>query len=81
MPSRRDKALAHDPHRLHEALTSHIRGLEVAMSAVVFALRRQNCDIDEDIARVLERSAADRLGIEIERLQAFVTKETDHQDS
>jgi len=84
LPSRRDKALAHDPHRLHEALTSHIRGLEVAMSAVIVsvsALRRQNCDIDEDIARVLERSAADRLDIEIERLQAFVTKETDHQDS
>lgn len=47
------------------ALTDHIRGLEVAMSAVIVsvsALRCQNCEIDEDIARVLERSAADRAG-------------------
>lgn len=57
-----------------EALADHLRGLELAMSAVIVsvcALRRQNCDIDEDIARVLERSAADRLDIEIERLQAL----------
>lgn len=78
----RSKAL--DPAHLQEALETHIRGLEVAMSAVIVsvsALRRQNCEIDEDIARVLERSAADRLDIEIERLQAFVTKQTDHEDS
>ncbi len=44
------------------------------MSAVIVsvaALRRQNCDIDEDIASVLERSAADRLDIEIEQLAAL----------
>src|SRR5687768_15407005 len=60
-------------HTLQEALTDHILGLEVAMSAVIVsisALRRQNCDIDADIARVLERSAADRLDVEIERLQS-----------
>ena len=67
-----------DQERLQEALEDHIRGLNQAMSAVIVsvaALRRQNCDIDEDIARVLERSAADRLDIEIEKVQAIVTKE------
>ena len=52
------------------------------MSAVIVsvaALRRQNCDIDEDIARLLERSAADRLDIEIEKLQTFVGTQA-HQE-
>ncbi|NJO12460.1 MAG: hypothetical protein HC872_02220 [Gammaproteobacteria bacterium] len=54
---------------------AHIGGLQLAMSAVIVcvsALRRQNCDIDEDIARVLERSAADRLDVEIERLHSLI---------
>ena len=58
--------------KLQESLC--IRGLTSAMSAVIVsvaALRRQNCEIDEDIASVLERSAADRLDIEIEQLAAF----------
>ncbi len=75
---------APNPERLREALSDHIRGLEVAMSAVIVsvsALRRQNCEIDEDIARVLERSAADRLDIEIERLQTFIDKEAGHENA
>jgi len=67
---------------LHAALTDHLRGLEVAMSAVIVsvsALRRQNCEIDEDIARVLERSAADRLDVEIEKLQSLISKEGRHE--
>ena len=43
-----------------------------AVIGSVSALRRQNCEIDEDIACVLERSAADRLDIEIEKLQTFI---------
>ena len=68
-------AKAPETSALQEALTDHIRGLELAMSAVIVsvsALRRQNCDIDEDIARVLERSAADRLDVEIERVQSLI---------
>lgn len=64
-----------EPQRLSTAVADHIRGLELAMSAVIVsvsALRRQNCDIDEDIARVLERSAADRLDIEIEGLRSLI---------
>ena len=51
---------------------------EEVMSAVIVsvaALRRQNCEIDEDIASVLERSAADRLDIEMERMQALMPLE------
>jgi len=69
---------------LQEALTDRIRGLEVAMSAVIVsvsALRRQNCDIDEDIARVLERSAADRLDVEIEKLQSLINQEGRHEEA
>ncbi len=76
----RSKAL--DAERMRDALEDHIRGLNEAMSAVIVsvaALRRQNCDIDEDIARVLERSAADRLDIEIEKLQTFVGTQA-HQE-
>ena len=75
-----DKAVpakAPDAGDLHEALTDHIHGLELAMSAVIVsvsALRRQNSDIDEDIARVLERSAADRLDVEIEKLQTLTNQ-------
>ena len=77
-------AKAPDAHTLQEALSDHIRGLEVAMSAVIVsisALRRQNCDIDADIARVLERSAADRLDVEIERLQSLINKERVHEEA
>ena len=78
----RSKAL--DGERMQDALEDHIRGLNQAMSAVIVsvaALRRQNCDIDEDIARVLERSAADRLDIEIEKLQVFVGKEVESEQA
>lgn len=73
-----------NPRTLHGALTDHLRGLEVAMSAVIVsvsALRRQNCEIDEDIARVLERSAADRLDVEIEKLQSLINKERHHEEA
>lgn len=65
---------------LKEQMEDRIRGLTNAMSAIVVAvaaLRRQNCDIDEDIARVLERSAADRLDIEIEQLATLTGVDRD----
>ncbi len=89
LPHRRPAARAkaapatkRNPRTLQAALTDHLRGLEVAMSAVIVsvsALRRQNCEIDEDIARVLERSAADRLDVEIEKLQSLISKEGRHE--
>lgn len=70
---------ASDGEALRDALDTHVRALHAAMSAVIVsvaALRRQNCDIDEDIASVLERSAADRLDVEMERVQALIPKRT-----
>jgi hypothetical protein len=34
-------------------------------------LRQQNCELDEDIATVLQRSVADRIQDQIERLETL----------
>jgi hypothetical protein len=68
-------AKAPDPTPMKEQMSERIHGLRAVMSAIVVsvaALRRQNCDIDEDIAHVLERSGAGRLDIEIERLGLLI---------
>jgi hypothetical protein len=49
--------------------------LEQAQSAVVVAiaaLRQQSCELDEDIAAVLQRNVAERLHDQIEKLEAAV---------
>jgi hypothetical protein len=47
----------------------------------VAALRQQNCEIDEDIATVLQRSVADRIEDQIERLEVAmqVVSNTNHK--
>ena len=60
--------------QVFDQMSQHIRGLNLVMSALVVsvaALRHQNCEADEDIARVLERAAIDRLDIEIENVADF----------
>jgi len=50
--------------------------LEVVRSASIIctsALRHQNCDIDEDVASVLQRNVGDKVGEEIERLNRLLT--------
>ncbi|HEY3784752.1 MAG TPA: hypothetical protein VGL55_05680 [Steroidobacteraceae bacterium] len=47
----------------------HLRQIQSAIIVAVAALRRQNSDLDEDIANVLQRSAADRIQDQIERLE------------
>jgi hypothetical protein len=52
-----------------------VRNLQLAIATVmvcVEALRRQNADLDADIALVLERDASDRLHEQIEKLRALV---------
>ena len=44
-----------------------------AVIVCVAALRRQNADLDADIALVLKRDTGDRLHTEIEKLQALST--------
>ncbi len=50
----------------------HLRQAQSAVVVSVAALRRQNCELDEDIATVLQRSVADRLHDQMERLEALM---------
>ena len=51
-----------------------LRHLQLVQSAVVVAvaaLRHQNCELDVDISNVLQRSVADRIQDQIERLEVL----------
>jgi len=50
----------------------HLRQIQSAVVVAVAALRQQNCELDEDIATVLQRSVTDRLHDQIERLEALM---------
>jgi hypothetical protein len=50
----------------------HLRQVQSAVVVSVAALKRQNCELDEDIATVLQRSVADRLHEQIERLESVM---------
>jgi hypothetical protein len=53
-------------------VAAHLRQVQSAVVVVVAALRQQNCELDEDVARVLQRSVADRLQDQIERLETLM---------
>jgi hypothetical protein len=48
----------------------HLRQVQSAVVVAVAALKQQNCELDEDIAIVLQRSVVDRLEDQIDRLEA-----------
>jgi hypothetical protein len=53
-------------------LAAWVRQLQQIHSAVVVcvaALRHQNCELDDDVANVLQRSVADRIQTQIERVE------------
>ena len=50
----------------------HLRQVQSAVVVAVAALRRQNCDLDEDIAAVLQRSVADPIHDQIEHLETLM---------
>jgi len=52
----------------------HLRQIQSAIVVAVAALRQQNSDLDEDIANVLQRSVADRIQDQIERLEAVTRR-------
>ena len=58
------------PERFGEALL-RLRQIQSAVVVAVAALRQQNCELDEDIASVLQRSVADRLEDQIELLDTI----------
>jgi hypothetical protein len=47
----------------------HLRHIQSAVVVAVAALRHQNCELDEDIAILLQRSVSDRLEEQIEKLE------------
>ncbi|MDB6092124.1 MAG: hypothetical protein JWN85_4908 [Gammaproteobacteria bacterium] len=47
-----------------------LRHVQSAVVVAVAALKQQNCELDDDVATVLQRSVADRIQDEIERLEA-----------
>jgi len=51
-------------------VVAQLRQVQSAVVVAVAALRQQNCELDEDVATVLQRSVADRLHEQIERLEA-----------
>ncbi len=62
-----------DPVRAH--LAQLIAELELARAAVVAsvaALHHQNCEIDADIARVLQRRVGDVIGVQVEKSQQLL---------
>jgi hypothetical protein len=59
---------------VHVQLGEVLRHLQLIQSAVVVAvaaLRHQNCELDVDISNVLQRSVADRIQDQIERLEVL----------
>ena len=48
----------------------HLRHVQSAVIVAVAALRRQNCELDEDIARLLQRCVCDSLEDQLEKLEA-----------
>ena len=47
----------------------HLRQIQSAVVVAVAALRHQNCERDADISNMLQRSVADRIQDQIERLE------------
>jgi hypothetical protein len=55
-------------------VVAHLRQVQSAVAVAVAALKQQNCELDEDIATVLQRSVADRLHDQIERLEGVMRR-------
>lgn len=58
-------------------LETLVRELELARAAVVTsvaALRHQNCELDADVAHMLQRRVGDVIGAEIEKAQALLDR-------
>jgi hypothetical protein len=50
----------------------HLRQVQSAVVVAVAALKQQNCELDADIATVLQRSVADRIQDQIERVESLM---------
>jgi hypothetical protein len=59
-----------------QGVVLHLEHAQSAVAVAVAALRQQSCELDEDIAAVLQCSVADLLHDEIEKLEAAVRELT-----
>jgi hypothetical protein len=48
----------------------HLRHVHSAVIVAIAALRRQNCELDEDVASLLQRCVSDRIDDQLEKLEA-----------
>ena len=53
-----------------------LRQVQSAVVVAIAALRQQNCELDEDIATVLQRSVADQIHAQIEHLEEAINVPT-----
>jgi len=69
--------------RVRAHLAQLVDRLELARATVVSsaaALRHQNCELDADVANVLQRHVSETLGTEIERLEQLLAAPADESD-
>ncbi|MGH8260685.1 MAG: hypothetical protein ACREUG_13485 [Steroidobacteraceae bacterium] len=74
-PRPREHLVAPGMPRMREHLVELIGRLRLAHSAATTsaaALRLQNCELDEDVARLLQRCVSDVLGEQIEETQEML---------
>ncbi|GEM_PF-3311553 len=74
-PGPRDRIGPIGPPRVHSHLTELVGRLQLAHAAVTTAtaaLRQQNCELDADVARLLERCVADVLAEQLEETEALL---------
>ncbi len=53
-------------------VVQHLRQIQSFVVVSVAALRQQNCELDEDIATVLQRGVMDRMEDQIQRLESLL---------
>lgn len=53
-----------------DGLILHLRDLRSAVLVAIAALRLQNCELDEDVATLLQRCVCDSIADQLERLEA-----------
>lgn len=51
----------------------HLRQVQSAVIVAAAALRSQNCELDADVANVLQRSVSDRLHEQLRRLDEIIS--------
>lgn len=53
-----------------EEVALHLEHIRSAVIVAIAALRRQNCELDADIAALLQRCVCDRISDQLEKLEA-----------